>query len=156
MMAQNSNKYATKRETVGLLCKSILNRLENQKMIVFPPRLRQVIQDEIQGLIGPYILTDEDLNERTRAKLGAKVEELANTEFTESDQYKTAKSMVKATFGDDQLNGFYFQRPLKNLGDSIVQYLMRSSNIEDVFEPDEVLQKNIIEIVQKFDPNNLH
>jgi hypothetical protein len=33
---------------------------------------------------------------------------------------------------------------------------MRSSHIDDVFETDEVLQKQIVEIVQKFGPNDMH
>ena len=54
----------TKRETVRILCKSIVTRLENRKAIQFPPRLRQVVQDEVFGMIGPSIYTDEDLRER--------------------------------------------------------------------------------------------
>jgi hypothetical protein len=63
---------ATQKETVRLLCKSILTRLENNKAISFPPRLRQVVQDEVFGLVKPFILTEEDLRERTLAKMGAK------------------------------------------------------------------------------------
>src|SRR4051812_47488865 len=102
---------ATHRETLRLLCKSIINRLENNKSISFPPRLRQVVQDEIYGLIGPFILTDEDLRERTLARVGAKAEMLQNSEFTESEQYRAAKAVVRNTFGHDELNGFYFQKP---------------------------------------------
>ena len=103
----------TRRDTVRLLCKSIVTRLENQKSISFPPRLRQIVQDEVFDLVGPYILTDEDLRERTLAKIGSKAEALQDSKFSESDQYKAAKSLVKTTFGDDELNGFYFQKPLK-------------------------------------------
>jgi len=54
---------ATERETLKLLCKTIITRMENQKAISFPPRLRQVVQDEVFGLIGPFILTDQDIRE---------------------------------------------------------------------------------------------
>src|SRR2546421_475894 len=100
----------TRRDTVRQLCKSILNRLENQKSISFPPRLRQIIQDELYGMIGPYILTEEDLKEKTLTRVGSKSEELENSEFAESDQYKAAKAVIKKSFGDDELNGFYFQK----------------------------------------------
>jgi len=63
---------------------------------------------------------------------------------------------VKSSFGDDVLNGLYFQRPLKQLAASISQYLMRSSNIDEVYETDEDLEKMIVEIVQKFDAAELH
>jgi hypothetical protein len=147
---------STQRETVRLLCKSIVNRLENQKAISFPPRLRQIVSEELFGLVGPYIMTDEDIRDKAIAKMGARAEALQGTNFTESDAFKTAKSMVRATMGDDELNGFYFQKPLKAIADTIVQYLMRSSHIDDVYETDEDLEQKIVEVVRKFNPAELH
>jgi len=147
---------ATQKETVRLLCKSIVTRLENQKAITFPARLRQIVQDEVFSLVGPYILTEEDLRERTLAKMGAKTEALQDSGFAESDQYRAAKNIVRGTFGDDELNGFFFQKPLKTVANTIAQYLMRSSHIDDVYETDEDLEKQIVEVVRKFDPANLH
>jgi hypothetical protein len=147
---------ATSRETVRLLCKSIVTRLENQKSISFPPRLRQIVQDEICGLVGPYIMTEEDLRDKTLAKMGAKADVLQDSNFSQSDQYKAAKAVIRGTFGDDELNGFYFQRPLKTVARVIAEYLMRSSHIDDVYETDEDLERQIVEVVQKFDVNSLH
>jgi hypothetical protein len=147
---------ATQKETLRLLCKSIITRLENHKSISFPARLRQIVQDEIYGLIGPFVYTDEDLRERTLAKMGAKAEMLQDSAFTESDQYRAAKAVVRNSFGHDELNGFYFQKPPKAVANAIVQYLMRSSHIDDVYETDEDLEYQIIEIVQKFNPAELH
>jgi hypothetical protein len=147
---------ATRKESVRLLCKSIITRLENWKSISFPPRLRQIVQDEVYGLVGPYILTEEDLRERALAKVGAKAEQLSDTNFTDSEQYRAAKAIVRKGFGDDELNGFFFQKPLKSVANTIVQYLMRSSHIDDVYETDEDLEKQIVEVVQKFDPNETH
>lgn len=146
----------TKRETVKLLCKSILNRLENQKSITFSPRLRQIVQDDIFGLIGPQVLTEEDLRDRTLKKIGANEEVLKDSKFTDSDQYRAAKAVVRGTFGDDELNGFYFQKPLKQIALMISQYLLRSPSIDDVFETDEDLEKYIVEVVKKFDPAQVH
>jgi hypothetical protein len=146
----------TKRDTVGLLCKSIVTRLENQKSISFPPRLRAIVQDEISNLVGNAILTEEDLRDRTLAKIGAKAEVLEDSTFTDSDRYRAAKAVVRSTFGDDVLNGFYFQRPVKLIARTISEYFMRSSHIDDVFETDEDLEQQIVEIIQKFDQNNLH
>ena len=147
---------ATERETLRLLCKSIISRLENKKSVTFAPRLRQVIQDEIFDYIGPLVLTEQDLRERSLAKMGAKTEALNETGLAESDQYKAAKAVVRGTFGDDELNGFYFQKPLKSVAHSIAEYLMRSSHIDDVFETDDDLEKQIIEVVRKFNPSELH
>jgi hypothetical protein len=147
---------ATQRETLRLLCKSIITRLENRKSISLPARLRQIVQDEVFGLIGPFVLTDEDLRERTLAKIGAKAEVLQDTTFTESDQFRSAKAVVRNSFGNDELNGFYFQKPPKFVANEIVQYLMRSSHIDDVYETDEDLEHEIIELVKKFNPSELH
>ena len=147
---------ATQKETLRMLCTSIITRLENHKSISFPPRLRQIVQDEVFGLIGPFILTDEDLRERTLAKVGAKAEMLQDSAFTESDQYRAAKAVVRNSFGTDELNGFYFQKPPKIVAQTIVQYLMRSSHIDDVFETDEDLEHQIVEVVKKFNPAELH
>lgn len=146
----------TKRDTVRLLCKSIINRLENRKSIAFPARLRQVIQDEVCTLIGPYILTDEDLRDRTLAKIGARAEVLKDSQFTDSDQFKAARAVIRNSFGDDELNGFYFQKPVKTVAGTITEYFMRSSHIDDVYETDEDLERQIVEVVQKFNPADLH
>ncbi len=147
---------SSNRDTIKLLCKSIVNRLENGKSIAFPPRLRQIVQDEITGLIGSFILTDQDLREKALAKVGAKASELEGSTATETEQYRAAKAVVKSTFGDDELNGFYFQKPLRELAKMIAAYLMRSSHIDEVYETDEDLERMIVEITQKFNPADLH
>ncbi len=147
---------ATEKETVRTLCKSIITRLENQKSIAFPPRLRQIIQDELFGLVGPYIFTEEDVREKTLAKIGAKAEALQSTGLAESDQYRAAKAIVKASFGDDELNGFYFQKPLIHVAQTISSYFMRSSHIDEVYETDEDMEQKIVEIVKRFDPSQPH
>src|SRR4051812_30956964 len=99
-------RMATQRETLRLLCKSIINRLENNKSISFPPRLRQIVQDEVYSLIGPLVLTDEDIRDRALSKMGAKAELLQETSFAEGDQYRAARSVVRNQIGSDELNGF--------------------------------------------------
>lgn len=146
----------TTRDTVRLLCKSIITRLENRKAIEFPPRLRSIVQDEVYGLVGPYIFTDEDLRERTLAKMGARADLLQDSAFTESEQYRAAKAVIRSGFGDDELNGFYFQKPVKTVADTIVKYLMRSSHIDDVYEMDEDLERQIVETIQKFKAEDQH
>lgn len=147
---------STNRETVRLLCKSIVTRLENDKAISFPPRLRQIVQDELSNLVGPSIMTDQDLREKALAKVGAKADMLEDSQFTDSDKYKSAKSIVRASFGDDELNGFYFQKPVKTIANTIAQYLMRSSHIDDVYESDEDLERQIVETIKRFDPASQH
>ncbi len=146
----------TRKENVLVLCKSIITRLENTKSIAFPPRLRNVVAEEVHGLISPYIMTDEDIREKAIAKLGANAEKVAEANFTESEGFKAARKMVRESLGDDELNGFYFLKPLKTVSGMIVSYLMRSASIDEVYETDEDLVKMIVEIVKGFNPANAH
>lgn len=146
----------TTKETLRVLCKSIVTRLENRKAIQFAPRLRQIVQDEVFNLVSPVVLTEEDLRDRALAKIGARAEMLQDSTFTESEQYKTAKSVIRKSFGDDVLHGLYFQKPLKYVANSIAQYFMRSSHIDDVYESDEEIEQSIVEMARKFNPADSH
>ncbi len=147
---------ATRRETVRLLCKSIVTRLENQQAIAFPPRLRQIVADDVSNLVGPYIMTDEDIRSRALEKMGASKETLSDSASTETDQFRAAKAVVRSGFGDDELNGLYFQKPLKVVAGMITQYFMRSSNIDEVYESDDDIEKKIVEMVQRFKESDMH
>jgi len=147
---------STQKDTVRLLLKSVVTRLENNKSISFPPRLRQVVQDEIHNLVGPYILTDEDIRDKALTRMGLKSEAVQDAGASENDAFKAAKAVVKGQIGEHELNGFYFQRPLKDVAATIAQYFMRSSHIDDVYETDEDLEKLIIDVVKKFDASQLH
>ena len=147
---------SSRKENVRNLCKSIVTKLENQKSISFPPRLRQIVHDEVYGLVGPYIMTDEDIREKALVKMGANQEKLDETAFTESEAFKAAKAVVRNGFGDDELNGFYFLKPVKQVANMIASFMMRSSSIDEVYETDEDLEKMIVEFVKTFNPANVH
>lgn len=138
------------------LCKLLVSRLESQKSIAFPTRLRQIVQDEMYGLIGPYILTDEDLREKAIVKIGGSVEQLQESGATDSAAYKTAHSIVREQFAQDPLNGFYLQKPLRQIAQLLAGYFMRSASIDEVYETDEDLEKMIIDYVRNFHPGNVH
>lgn len=146
----------SKKENVRLLCKSIVTRLENQKSIAFPPRLRQIVAEEVFGLISPYVFTDEDIREKALLKMGASKDMINDGGFTESEAFKTAKKMVRDSLGDDELNGFYFIKPLKTIAGMLAGFFMRSASIDEVYESDEDLEKMIVDIVKKFNPSDAH
>jgi hypothetical protein len=101
-------------------------------------------------------MTEEDLREKALVKMGANAEKLSETNFTETEAFKTVKKMIREGFGDDELNGFYFLKPLKSVSGMIVSYLMRSASIDEVYETDEDLEKMIVDIVKVFNPANAH
>lgn len=147
---------STTRETVKHLCKSILNRLENQKAILFEATARQNLEEELLDRVGPSILTEQDLRERTLEMLGMSRDTLLDSDIGENEQYRTAKRMVRKSFGDDELRGLYYQESLKKISEKITGFLMDSDLVEDVFESDDELEKRIIETIRRFNPENLH
>jgi len=147
---------SSRKESVKHLCKQLVSRLESQKSIAFPARLRQIVQDEMHGLIGPYILTDEDLRERAIQKIGGSVEQLADSGATDSAAFKTAQSIIREQLCQDPLNGFYLQKPLRQIAQLLAGYFMRSSSIDEVYETDEDLEKMIIDYVRTFHPGHMH
>lgn len=145
---------ATTRQMLQNLCKSIVTRLQNRKAISCPAQERQEIEQELFSLLGEAILTDEDLHARTLKKIGTNADALSDTGLTESTQYRTARSLVRKSFGDDELNGFYFQKSLKVIAQQMAGYLMDSPRVEEVYETDEDLEQMIVDIVKRFNPNH--
>ena len=150
------NMVVTNEENVRSLVKSIITRLENQKAISMRPVDREKLRQEVYQLVQLSVKTDQDLHEKTLAALGAKAEELSNSEFTESSQYRAAKAIVRKSFGDDTLNGFYFTENIKQIAIHIREFLMNSDLIEDVYETDHDLEQMIVEIIKKFNPAAAH
>jgi len=146
----------TKREHVKILSKNVISRLEQDQSIELNTRMRTNVYQDLFSKIETYILTDEDVRKRVIDKLGQKVEELQESEFTESDQYKAAKSMVMHQVGEHSVHGLYYQIPVKTLAQMIVQFVMNHSYVEEVFLSDEDLEKVIVEFIKKFQPDQLH
>jgi len=146
----------TRKDTVKSLCKQVITRLENQKQIEFSPRLRQEVWESLYMRLHGAILSDEDLREKVIEKLHIKAEALVESEMTESDQFKSALKMTKQKLGENELNGLYFQKPIRDIAQEIAGFLMSCSHIDDVFETDDVLIKGVVEMIQKFNPSELH
>lgn len=85
----------TSKETVKALCKLMITRLENDKHIVFPPRIRQEVWEDLYAILKTQILSDEDFKEKVIAKLHGNAEALSDSATTESDQFKSAMKVVK-------------------------------------------------------------
>lgn len=144
------------RETLKALCKSVVTKLENHKAITFPPRLRQIVADEVYALIGPYVWTDQDVRDKALQKIGTSRESLDENELNENTAFVTAKKLILEQFGQSALASFYFQKPVREVVLMIVGYLMRSASIDEVYETDEDLEKMILEWIRSFNPKNVH
>lgn len=147
--------YTTK-ETVKLLCKSIITRLENKKLVVFMPQHRNTIVEDAYSTLSTFILSEEDLRELALSKVKSKTDQLAESGATESQQYRTAKTMLKEPMTENELNGLYFQESLKSVSDRVNSFLMKNKNIEDVFGTDEEIGLAVVDIIKRFNPRDLH
>lgn len=146
----------TQKEARRILCQKMMARLETQKSVQLPARLRQVVQEELGHLLAPSILTDQDLKEKVLTKLGVKAEVLDDLQFREGEAYRAAHAAVYHQLGQNPLNGFYFQKSPREVVQTVVQYLMRSPHIDDVYETDEELEKQLLDVIQKFDVSQAH
>jgi len=146
----------TNSETVMALIKSILSRLENDKDIEFNPRERQVVWEEMYKQIGSCVLTESDVKNKILEKLKLKEEALNDSELTESDQYKTAKKMVRQELGENEIRGLYYQVSLRDFSKKVTSFLFKCEKIDEVFASDEAIEKKTLEILQKFNPESLH
>ena len=146
----------TKREHIKVLAKNLLLRLEQDGAIAVNPPKRQNCYDALFSKIAGMILTEEDVRERVHAQLGAKSGELEGNASTETDQFRAAKAVLIARIGDHEVHKLYYQRPLKDVGIVVRDFLMSTPEVEEVFSSDEDLEKSTVEFLKKFDPAQLH
>jgi hypothetical protein len=148
--------HNTTRDTVKNLCKSILARLENRKFIEMSAESRTIAAEDLYGSVSLLILTEEDIKEKALEIIGARHEELQNEAFAESVQFRTARSMARKSLGENELNGFYFQQSLKNVADTMIECLLKSKNIDEVYKTDRELEVAIVDWIKKFNPSMAH
>jgi hypothetical protein len=143
----------TRIDTLKLLCKNIVNRLERDKVIVFNPRLRHEVAQEIFELIRPFVWTHQDLVQKAFDSMGVRSEQIDQTQmvssFAEDERFKIALSVVKNEFGNQELSGFYFQQAPKYVAQIITSYFMASAKIEEVFESDDMIEKRLLMLFKK-------
>ncbi len=146
----------TKKEHIKALAKAVVSRLEQDQAIALNPRNRQMVYQDLFLKLEPVVFTDEDIRERVIAQLGLKSEELGETGYTENDQYRAAKSVLMSKLGENAVSGLYYQLPIKNVAREIGSFLMRHTQVEEVFPADEELEKSIVQFLKRFAPDQLH
>jgi len=144
----------TKKEHVRTLAKNVLLRLE--QAIALNPAKKQTAFDNLYHQLAQVILTDEDVRDRVLRQLGENAEALQANQATESDQFKAAKAVLLARIGDHVIHGLYYQRSVKEVSQFITHFLMKVSEVEDVFSSDDEIERAVVEFLKRFDPAQLH
>ena len=141
----------TSHTSLKILAKSILNKLENNKFIVFNPKERGELQEDLFRKLSKFILTEEDINNQVRAAVNANADAISEQKFSETEAFQSQKRALKNRMGDNQLHGFYFQDTLRGICIKVCKFLFESPFVEDVFESDDAIQKLVMETIQSFD-----
>ena len=145
----------TNRHSLQLLAKSILNRLENNKFIIFNAKDRLLLQDDLFKRLENSVLTEEDINNQVRGQVSHASEAISDQNITETDAYQSQKRAIKSRLSENEIQGFYLQGTLRSICSDVCKFLFESRFVEDVFESDEAIQKLVMETIQKFDESKM-
>lgn len=145
----------TNHNSLKLLTKSILNKLENQKFIVFNPKDRTELQDELFRRLSRSVLTEEDITNTVRQQVSAASEAISDSNITETDAFQSQKRAMKGRLSENEVRGFYLQNTLRAVCADVCKFLFDSRYVEDVFESDEVIQKLVMDTFQNFDESKI-
>ncbi len=152
----SASAASTTHTSLRVLAKSILNKLENNKFIVFNPKERGELQEDLFRKLSKFILTEEDINNQVRSAVTANSDALSDQNIAEGDAFQSQKRALKSRMGDNQLHGFYFQDSLRGICIKVCKFLFESPFVEDVFESDEAIQKLVMDTIQAFDESKAH
>lgn len=145
----------TNTTSLKTLAKSILNKLENNKYIVFNPKDRTALQEDLYKRLSKTILTEEDITNQVRSQVAQVSDAISEQNVTETEAFKSQKRAIKSRLGDNEVHGFYLQKTLRDVCSDVGKFLFDSRYVEDVFESDEAIHRLVMETIQTFDESKI-
>ena len=143
-------------ETIKLLAQSVVRRLESQKMIAIVREQRSEMAEDMAGFLAPHILTQDDMEKNVLDSIGEKNEKLDELRLSGGEAYRTLKQSWLSKYGENEVDGLYFQEPVKYTADRLIKYLFKSDFVEEVFADDLVLERTIVATIAGFRRAKLH
>lgn len=143
-------------ETIRLLAQSVVRRLESQKMIAIIREQRNELCDDLAKFLASHVLTQEDMEKSVLDSIGEKNEMLDELRLSGGEAYRTLKQSWLSKYGENEVDGLYFQEPVKYTADRVIQYLMKSQFVDEVFADDLVLERTIVGTIGGFRRSKLH
>ncbi len=137
-------------ESVKLLCQSILRRLESQRMISINMERRNELLERFATEILPQVSTQEDMESEVLESIGSKNEALDELHLSGGEAYRTVRQSWLSKHGEYEVDGLYFQRPIKYVAEWVIQYLFKDEDIDEVFSEDAKLAKAIVSTIGGF------
>ncbi|MGE4233693.1 MAG: DUF507 family protein [Bacteriovoracia bacterium] len=145
----------TNNHSLKTLAKSILTKLENQQIITNDPKKRTELYDEFQKELSRWMLTDEDLTQMVRSQVTENSDKLSEQNLSETEAFQSQKRALRQKFEENAVQGFYLKTSLRDVCKGINKFLLSNPLIEDVFETDEVIERFLLETIQKFDESKM-
>lgn len=143
-------------ETIRLLAQSVIRRLESQKTIAIVREQRAELSDDLATFLAPHILTQEDMEKNVMESIGEKNEMLDELRLSGGEAYRTLKQSWLSRYGENEVDGLYFQEPVKYTADRVIKYLLKSDFVEEVFADDQTLERMIVATIAGFKRAKLH
>jgi hypothetical protein len=143
-------------ETVKLLAQSVVRKLESQKMIAIIREQRSELSDALAQFLSPHILTQEDMEKNVMESIGEKNEMLDELRLSGGEAYRTLKQSWLSRYGENEVDGLYFQEPVKYTADRVIKFLLKSDYVDEVFADDLTLERAIVATIAGFRRAKLH
>jgi hypothetical protein len=143
-------------ETIKLLAQSVVRRLESQKMIAIVREQRSELCDEMAQFLSSHVLTQEDMEKNVLGSIGEKNEMLDELRLSGGEAYRTLKQSWLSKYGENEVDGLYFQEPVKYTADRLIKFLLKSNFVDEVFAEDLVLERTIVGTIAGFRRAKLH
>ncbi len=156
MSAHAQTGGRTNFDSIKLLCQSVVRRLESQKMIAVDRMKRNELVDDMAAKMSALIFTQEDMEKNVLDSIGEKNERLDELRLSGGEAYRTLRQSWLSRYGENEVDGLYFQQPIKYIADHMIAYLMKTNFVEEVFEEDAVLERTIVSTIGSFRRSKLH
>ncbi len=154
--AMKTTARGTNIETITLLAQAVIRRLESQKMIAILREQRNELCLDLATFLSPHILTQEDMEKHVMDQIGEKNEMLDELRLSGGEAYRTLKQSWLSKYGENEVDGLYFQEPVKYTAERVIKYLMKSKFIDEVFADDQLLERTIVAVIAGFRRAKLH
>lgn len=143
-------------ETIKLLAQSVVRRVESQKMVAIVREQRNDLYEDLAKFLSSYVMTQEDMEKNVMESIGEKNEMLDELRLSGGEAYRTLKQSWLSKYGENEVDGLYFQEPVKYTADRLIQYFMKSKYVEEVFADDTQLERTIVAVIAGFRRAKMH
>ena len=137
-------------ETLKILGQSILRRLESQKMIAVFKEQRDQLVDTLAQYLQTIVRTQEDMESEVLGSIGEKNEELNELHLSGGEAYRALRQQWLSKHGEYEVDGLYFQEPIKYIAEKIIKFLFKTPEVEEIFSDDKSMEKTIVATIGGF------